>query len=225
LTSRLKAEEDRETPPGAGRGKELNPMMGRTTLLALAAVMLVNTTGCASKKYVRKESETTNRRIDAVEESVEANETRIKQTEEAVAATQEDLATTKTDVAETKRLARGKLLYSVTLNNNAIRFGTDEAELTDEGVTLVRDLITRLKAENRNVFIEIEGHTDNTGDTKYNEELGRSRAEAVRRFMASEGIPLHKINVISYGETMPIGDNATPDGRAVNRRVVILVLE
>jgi outer membrane protein OmpA-like peptidoglycan-associated protein len=43
--------------------------------------------------------------------------------------------------------------------------------------------------------------------------------------MASEGVPLHKVGVISYGETLPIGDNATPDGRSMNRRVVILVLE
>jgi outer membrane protein OmpA-like peptidoglycan-associated protein len=122
-------------------------------------------------------------------------------------------------------MARGKLLYQVVLNNNAIRFGHDKAELTDEGVVLVRDLLNKLKADNKNVYVEIEGHTDSTGDTRYNEELGRMRAEAVQRFMASEGIPLHRIGVISYGETMPIGDNNSADGRSMNRRVVILVLE
>lgn len=201
--------------------------MKRLVFLAFAMALLG--TGCASKKYVRKEQEVTNKRIDAVEESVEAVETRVKQNEEAIASTQEDLSQTKTvlgaDVAEAKRMARGKLLYQVVLNNNAIRFASDQAELTEEGVTLVRELVNRLKGENKNVYVEIEGHTDNTGDSKYNYDLGILRAEAVRRFMASEGIPLHKVGVISYGETMPIGDNASPDGRSTNRRVVILVLE
>ena len=202
--------------------------MRRTMIIALTAAALLET-GCASKKYVRKEQEVTNKRIDSVEASVEAAETRIGQNEQAIAATQEDLSQTKTtlgnEVNEAKRMARGKLLYQVVLNNNAIRFGTDKAELTDEGVTLVRDLLAKLKADNKNVYVEVEGHTDNTGDTKHNYNLGIERAEAVRRFMAAEGIPLHRIGVISYGETMPIGDNATADGRSMNRRVVILVLE
>jgi outer membrane protein OmpA-like peptidoglycan-associated protein len=202
--------------------------MRKTILLALVAVMLA-APGCASKKYVRKEQETTNQRIDAVEQSVEEVESRTKRNEEAIASTQEDLSQTKktmgAEVAEAKRMARGKLLYQVVLNNDAIRFATNQAELTDTGVSLVRDLVTKLKSENKNVYVEIEGHTDNTGDTKYNYELGIQRAEAVRRFMAGEGIPLHKIGVISYGETMPVGDNSTVDGRAKNRRVVILVLE
>jgi peptidoglycan-associated lipoprotein len=205
--------------------------MSRASLLGLLAVMLLSM-GCASKKYVRHETETTNRRIDAVEASVEEAETRIRGTEVAIAQTQEDLTRTKQDVSvatnealEAKRLARGKLLYQVVLNNNAVRFATDKAELTADGVVLVRQLVERLKAENRNVYIEIEGHTDNTGDDKYNYELGLLRAEAVRRYMASEGVPLHKLGVISYGETMPIGDNRTAEGRSQNRRVVILVLE
>jgi len=202
--------------------------MRTTMIVALTAAALLEM-GCASKKYVRKVTEVTNKRIDAVEASVEAAETRIGQNEQAIAATQEDLSQTKTtlgtEVTEAKRMARGKLLYQVVLNNNAIRFGTDKAELTEEGVSLVRDLLAKLKADNKNVYIEIEGHTDNTGDTKHNYDLGIERAEAVRRFMAAEGIPLHRIGVISYGETMPIGDNATADGKAMNRRVVILVLE
>jgi peptidoglycan-associated lipoprotein len=205
--------------------------MRKTILLALAAVALVGS-GCASKKYVRKEQETTNRRIDSVEQSVEEVETRTKQNEEAIASTQEDLSKTKTDVKsvgaeaeEAHRLAKGKLLYQGVLNNYAIRFATDKAELTDTGIVVVKDLLTKLKNDNQNVYIEIQGHTDNTGDSKYNYELGLMRAEAVRRYMAGEGIPLHKLGVISYGETMPVADNGTPDGRSQNRRVVILVRE
>ena len=77
----------------------------------------------------------------------------------------------------------------------------------------------------KNVFIEIEGHTDNVGDKELNEELGMERAEAVKRYLYEQHqIPLHKINVISYGEDKPVAPNNTRDGRAQNRRVVIQVL-
>ncbi len=205
--------------------------MGRNTLLALLTVALMSS-GCATKKYVRKERDTTNKRIDSVEASVEANETRIRQNEEAIGTTNTRIDKTRQEVAqvgreaeEAKRMARGKLLYQVILNNNSVRFDVNEAELTDDGKQQVLGLIQRLKTENKNVYVEIEGHTDNTGTAEHNYDLGLTRAKAIRRFMAEEGIPLHRIGVISFGETRPIGDNTTREGRAMNRRVVISVLE
>ena len=74
-------------------------------------------------------------------------------------------------------------------------------------------------------MIEIEGHTDNVGGKEYNEQLGLERAEAVKRYLYEQHqVPLHKMNVISYGEDKPAAENRTRDGRAQNRRVVIKVL-
>ena len=82
-----------------------------------------------------------------------------------------------------------------------------------------------LKANPNGGFIEIEGHTDNVGEKNLNYKLGLDRAEAVKRYLyENQQIPLHKINVISYGEEKPIAPNKTKDGRAQNRRVVIKVL-
>ena len=75
---------------------------------------------------------------------------------------------------------------------------------TDPGEARLRELVQRLKAENRNVYLEIQGHTDATGDAKANEALGLARAEAVRRFMSREGIALNRIATISYGDTAPV---------------------
>ena len=86
-------------------------------------------------------------------------------------------------------------------------------------------MIDQLKTNPQNVFIEIEGHTDNVGDTAINERLGLERAEAVKRYLYEQHqVPLHKINVISYGEGKPVAPNNTRDGRAQNRRVVVKVL-
>jgi outer membrane protein OmpA-like peptidoglycan-associated protein len=76
------------------------------------------------------------------------------------------------------------------------------------------------------VYLEIEGHTDNIGSEEYNQHLAHARAEAVRNYLAEkDGIPLHAMNVISFGESKPLAANTTSEGRAQNRRVVIRVLE
>ena len=77
----------------------------------------------------------------------------------------------------------------------------------------------------KGAYFEIEGHTDNVGDKTINEKLGMERAEAVKRYLYEQHqIPLHRINVISYGEDKPVAPNNTKDGRAQNRRIVIKVL-
>ena len=83
----------------------------------------------------------------------------------------------------------------------------------------------QLKADPKGVFIEIEGHTDNVGDKAFNEKLGLARAEAVKRYLYQQHqVPLHKINVFSYGEDKPVAPNTNRAGRAQNRRVVVRVL-
>jgi hypothetical protein len=80
-------------------------------------------------------------------------------------------------------------------------------------------------AEHPELRLTIEGHTDNAGSKDYNLKLGLDRAENVKRYLyENHQVPLHKINVISYGEEKPIAPNKSRDGRAQNRRVVIRVL-
>jgi outer membrane protein OmpA-like peptidoglycan-associated protein len=77
----------------------------------------------------------------------------------------------------------------------------------------------------KDLYIEVEGHTDNVGSKDGNYNLGLERAEAVKRYLVMQHqVPLHKINVISYGEEKPVAPNNTRAGRAQNRRVVVRVL-
>ena len=86
-------------------------------------------------------------------------------------------------------------------------------------------MVAQLKHDPKGMYFEIEGHTDNVGDEMTNERIGMERAEAVKRYLYEQHqIPLHKMNVISYGEDKPVAPNKTRDGRAQNRRVVIKVL-
>jgi outer membrane protein OmpA-like peptidoglycan-associated protein len=97
--------------------------------------------------------------------------------------------------------------------------------MPDEAKAELDTLVQQLKNEPNGGYIEIEGHTDNAGPKDLNYKLGLERAENVKRYLYEQHqVPLHRINVISYGEDKPIAPNKTRDGRAQNRRVVIKVL-
>jgi peptidoglycan-associated lipoprotein len=194
---------------------------------------LVGTTGCATKKYVRQETQAVHTRVDGVETSVEQAQTRMDQQDQHLAQTDRNVTEASRTAqealqraTEAGKLAQGKLLYETVLTDEKVKFGFDKKELSPEARAALDEFAGQLKEQNRSVYVEIQGHTDNVGGTLYNEDLGLSRAEAVRRYLNQQhGFPLHRINVISYGETAAVADNKTRDGRAQNRRVALVVLE
>jgi outer membrane protein OmpA-like peptidoglycan-associated protein len=113
----------------------------------------------------------------------------------------------------------------VVLTEDQGQFEFGNISVPDEGKGRLDQIVNELKAEPTGAFIEIEGHTDSIGEAAYNERLGLERAEAVKRYLHEQHqVPLHKINVISFGETKPVAGNTTREGRAQNRRVVIRVV-
>ena len=128
------------------------------------------------------------------------------------------------DVAANVAATR-KLVYEVTLSEDQGNFKFGKTELPDEAKMRLDQGVTSLKTDPKLIYIEIEGHTDNVGGKELNEKLGMERAEAVKRYLYEQHqIPLHKINVISYGEDEPVASINTRQGRAQNRRVVVKVL-
>ncbi len=116
-------------------------------------------------------------------------------------------------------------MYEVVLSEDQGGFKFGKATLPDEAKTAIDDLISRVKADPKGAYFEIEGHTDNVGDTWVNEKVGLERAEAVKRYLHEQHkVPLHRLNVISYGEAKPVAGNKTAAERKQNRRVVIKVL-
>jgi outer membrane protein OmpA-like peptidoglycan-associated protein len=205
--------------------------------LVAASVASLALTGCATKKYVGREVGEINQKVDALsgemektQERVKRNEVRIddvdKQAQAGISDAKGSAQTALKRATEAERAAKGKLIYTVTLSNDKVTFPLNRAAVSPDARTLVDEAIAQLKAENRGVYFEIEGHTDSSGSEAYNEKLGLDRATAVRNYMHDQqGIALNRIEVISYGETKPIVDNKTREHRAQNRRVVINVLE
>ncbi len=200
-------------------------------------VAAVAVAGCAKKSYVQREVGEVNKKVDAVSAEVEKTQQRVQQSEVRIDAVdksaQSGIGEAKgsaqaamTKAQEAERAAKGKLIYTVTLSNDKVRFPVNKAEISDEAKAMIDEAVGPLVKENRGVWFEIEGHTDNTGDAAYNFRLGEERAMAVRDYIAkTHGIALNRLNVISYGEEKPVAENKTRDERAQNRRVVIRILE
>ena len=208
----------------------------RTLVVPLLAAS-VALAGCAKKSYVQREVGEVNKKVDAVsvevektQQRVQQNEVRIdavdKQAQSGITEAKGSAAAAMTKAQEAERAAKGKLIYTVTLSNDKVRFPVNKAEISDEAKAMIDEAVGPLVKENRGVWFEIEGHTDNTGDAAYNFKLGEERAMAVRDYIAkTHGIALNRLNVISYGEEKPVAENKTRDERAQNRRVVIRILE
>ena len=198
-------------------------LMGAALLLGIFGL-----TGCASKRYVSEEvsksSATSEKRINEVESQVEATQSKVREHDTKIA----ELDKTTRDALERAeaagKLAEGKFVYSLVLSDDAVKFPVNRHELSREAEDKLKDFAERLKGENKNVYLEIQGHTDATGPDMYNLKLGEERAEAVRRYLSKQGIALNRMSTISYGKAEPVDSNKTRDGRAKNRRVVVIVL-
>ena len=202
-------------------------------------------TACATKGFVRQNVGEVNDKVDSLGRSVEETQERTRRNEGRItevdqragsaeqAAARANTAATEAASAATAAGAKAdrveaasrRLVFEVVLSEDQGNFKFGATELPDEAKARLDQLITDLKADPKGAFFEIEGHTDNVGDTVINNKIGLERAEAVKRYLYEQHqIPLHKINVISYGEEKPIAPNRTRDGRAQNRRVVVKVL-
>ena len=220
--------------------------------IPVAVLALGGSTACATKKFVRTSVGEVNDKVDSLGRSVEEtqertrrNEGRIQEVDQKAQAAQSsadkanaaagdaaraasaagDSATTANNRVETLNKTVNRLVYEVVLSEDEGNFKFNNVDLPDEAKARLDDLISQMKADPKGAFFEIEGHTDNVGPSEVNERIGLERAEAVKKYLYEHHqIPLHKMNVISYGEAKPIGENKTKEGRAQNRRVVIRVL-
>ena len=214
-------------------------MRTKLGLLAIAVLVGLLAMGCVSnKKFDGTVSDITGR-VDGLQTEVEGQGEQIDDLKKMGGELQSGLGQVRNEVGEAKTAsaqaietantayatAKGKVLWQVTLTNSDVKFGIDGTEIGESGRQILDDLVAKLKSYDKMVFVEIQGHTDSTGGEAYNMQLGSKRAEIVRNHLHSQGIPLNLMSVISYGESKPIADNSTRDGRATNRRVEILVLE
>lgn len=219
---------------------------------ALALMTMAGTAACASKGYVNTRVGAVDAKVNTATGQIEETQARVKTAEgrisevdtkagaaqaaadsassaasaaDAKAAAAANDARTAGERADAVAAASRRLVYEVVLSEDQGKYKLGSAALPDDVKARIDDLVNQLKADPKGVYFEIEGHTDSTGSTMTNERLGMQRADMVKRYLyEAHQIPLHKINVISFGEKKPVAPNTTRDGRAQNRRIVIRVL-
>jgi peptidoglycan-associated lipoprotein len=218
----------------------------------IAALVAGSSAACATKGFVRTSVGEVNEKVDSLGRSLEETQERTRRNEARIgevdqkaqaaadsaqqantAASQANTAATSAasaagaanSKAEAVDKASRRLVYEVVLSEDQGNFKFGKIDLPDEAKGALDEMIARIKADPQGAYFEIEGYTDSTGTPDVNKRLGEARAQAVRDYLYQQHqIPLHRMNVISYGEANPVSKNNTRKGRAENRRVVIKVL-
>jgi outer membrane protein OmpA-like peptidoglycan-associated protein len=220
--------------------------------LTLGGLVVTGLPACATRGFVRTRVQEVNAKVDTLTQSVEEAQERMRRNEGAIkdtdqkaqaaqaaadqarqaantAGTDAKVAGTKADGVAVKTDAIDKafkrLVYTVVLSDDEGQFKFGKTDLPDEAKTKIDQIVNQLNAEPNGAYMEIAGYTDSVGGKSINERIGLERAENVKRYLFEQHqIPLHKMNVISYGMTNPVASNKTSAGRAQNRRIVIRVL-
>ncbi len=216
-----------------------------TSLVAIAAMAVIGTAGCATKKYARNqvservtplehragELEETSRRNtqDIGRLSTDITDVRGRadraQSQADSALAKADQANTRVNTAEQSVSDLRSNLDNYTLQNTAsVRFNFDSYELTPEAKEALDQLAAQIK-DRDNFILEIQGYADGIGSDAYNNQLTQRRADAVRRYIAEQhNVALYRMHILGFGKIRPVADNKTPEGRAENRRVEIRLL-
>ena len=210
----------------------------KVSLKMVATAMIAVVLGaCASSKDVdrkiadvqaqqSKKIESVESQIEDLQQKQKATDTRLDQTNVRVDQLSQEAKDALKRAQDAGVLAKGKVAFQQTFGEDRVKFGLDKYELDSKAKSALDDFGGKVKALNEQYFIEIQGHTDDTGSSRYNEDLGQRRADSVRRYLSrQQGLPLNRMSTISYGDTLPVAPNKTKAGRAQNRRVVIVVLE
>jgi outer membrane protein OmpA-like peptidoglycan-associated protein len=125
--------------------------------------------------------------------------------------------------AELAGLHARETARGILLSLSDVFFEVDSAQLKPEGMQNLAELAAFLNA-NPDRALAIEGYADSTGTSQYNQQLSRRRAAAVQSFLVASGVSPSRVSAQGFGERFPVASNHSPSGRALNRRVEMLVL-
>lgn len=196
----------------------------------------------SSLESTRKSLEEAKKAGNLTEAQLAAKREEIREKEAALAAQEKKLAVTQTELKSErerreeaeKRLAEARKKLEefakvkedekqivITLTGEVL-FKLDESDLRPAAKARL-DQVVEVLLTDRDRAVTVEGHTDSQGKPGYNQELSLKRAQSVRTYLLSQGISADRVQAIGKGETEPVASNDTPEGRALNRRVEIII--
>ena len=226
----------------------MSKVLSTITLVGLVAVGLP---ACATKKFVRQGVGEVNKKVDALGQSVEETQERTKRNEGAISDVDKKAQAAQGSADQARQAANAagndarlagaranevgvktdaldkaskRLVYEVVISEDEGQFKFGKTDLPDEAKSEIDQLIAKLTQDPKNVFIEIEGHTDNVGGYELNMKLSQRRAESVVDYLVKHfGIERSRLTAKGYGYTRRIAYNNTPEGRQKNRRIDAII--
>ena len=190
--------------------------MKRTLKGLSLGILTVALVGCATNKSVDQkinakiaESDSkSNTKIESVAGQVEQVQQHQKEQDTQIASLSQEAKDALKRATDAGLLAKGKVAFQQTFGEDRIKFKLNKYELDAAAKAALDEFAGKVKGLSDQYYIEIQGHTDDTGGKRYNEDLGERRAEAVRRYLSrSAGLPLMLMSTISYGDTLPVAPN------------------
>jgi outer membrane protein OmpA-like peptidoglycan-associated protein len=215
------------TALGKSRSKEATTMLdriapgaARAMALGCVALVAVATTGCATKGFVRKEIQSAEARTD---QKLQPTADTARSAQSLASDVDARARRTEQEVQLARDLALGNVKREE-VRRVTVSFGFDRADLPEEAMAELDAVAADLQS-NLNYMGLISGYTDATGDEEYNVLLGQRRAGAVQRYLAERlGSEFVRLATIGFGETLPVADNSTSEGRALNRRTEVILV-
>jgi outer membrane protein OmpA-like peptidoglycan-associated protein len=180
---------------------------------------------CATEEYVNKQIEPVAGRVTTLEGKVTTLEGQVSDHSSHLTKLDGQITELGGRIDATEKLAQGKFNYEVVSTDASTLFDTGKAVLSQEDKDRLTAFAQKLKSDNKNVTLEIEGHADSVGSKESNMDLGRQRAVAVAKFLYDEGgIPMNRMSIMSWGENKPVAP-VMKNGNPLNRCVVIKILQ
>lgn len=223
--------------------------MKRVIQLTIVATVVILLGGCATKKYVAKQTDPISAKVADVEKQAQNTQKQLEGDEPKISAAAEkadsadaragdalgraDAASKKTDQVKSDLTNQFHSELNERIANiddykpsgdAVVLFKFNSAKLTDEAKQQLDQLDSGKVGSMKRYFVAIEGFTDKTGTPEYNLELSRRRAEAVQTYLISQhNVPVYRIQIVGLGKDKPVNDEKTRDDRQKNRRVEVTI--
>lgn len=195
----------------------------QTGILLAVVVAGLAVSGCATEDYVDEHIAVVHTRVEEVSARVDALSGQVTALNGRIDSATQGAQAAQARADSAYQLAQGHFV-ATEVGREEVNFATGQAGLSDEAKGTLTALASRLKSENKAVFLEIRGHADPRGGKQFNRQLGRERAGNVGRFLADQGVPGNRMALGSWGEDQLKADEKSSEANAANRRVEIVIL-
>jgi outer membrane protein OmpA-like peptidoglycan-associated protein len=223
----VKAERAFDDDPGSIRERQLSYIALRLSEVAMAEARYMRAKqdlAAQNQRFQDIRRTAAQQEVDALERDLAMKEAQLEMEKAGRKGAETEAELYQRILQELAKLKAGEQGITLSLSG-AVLFAFGKSDLLPAAQRVLDEVAKALKEQETQRTITVEGHTDSVGTVEFNQILSKQRAEAVRSFLVSKGVDPGRIKAVGKGKASPVAENDTPEGRAQNRRVEIIVSE